>query len=71
MSGSFVSSSAAVISDTTFLYFPKCSTSGWISDSVFECARNFAVSACTAGSAISVISLSYCASTALSLSNIS
>src|SRR5688572_7285739 len=69
MSGSFTSSSVAVICATTSLYSRKCSTSGWISASAFEWLRNLAVSPCTAGSAISDINWSYCASTALSLSN--
>ena len=69
MSGSFISSSVAVSCATTSLYSRKLSTSGCISDSAFECVRNFAVSAWTAGSAISAISFSYCASTDASLSN--
>src|SRR3954471_4542032 len=71
MSGSFSSPSVAVSCEMTFLYSRKLSTSGWSSAAVLACARNFAVSPCTLGSAISVISRSYCASTALNLSNIS
>ena len=43
----------------TSLYSRNFSTSGCISASAFECARNFAASAWTAGSAISVVSCSY------------
>ena len=69
MSGSVNSSSVVVIRATMSLYARKCSTSGCISASIFECVRNFAVSAWTAGSATSAISCSYLASTEASLSN--
>jgi hypothetical protein len=70
MSGSLTRSSVAVICAMTVLYSRKWSTSGWISASVFEWVRNFAVSPWIAGSARSAINWSYCASTALNLSNI-
>src|SRR4051812_14096233 len=69
MSGSFINPSVAVSCEMTSLYSRNLSTSGCSSASVFEFARNFAVSPWMLGSAISVISRSYCASTALSLSN--
>src|SRR5690606_12685980 len=70
MSGSFSSSCVAATCSTTDLYSRNASTSGCMSAAALECARNFAVSAWTAGSAISAMSWSYLASTALSLSSI-
>ncbi len=70
MSGSLSSSSFSVIWAMTCLYSRNASTSGCISATAFEWARNFALSAWTAGSAISVASCSYLFSTDVSLSNI-
>ena len=69
MSGSLSSSSVSVICAATSLYSRNASTSGCISETAFEWARNFALSAWTAGSPISAAICSYLLSSDVSLSN--